>query len=130
MPILKVKILPTGDHLIFWCVRLVATIWRLPGYYHISIKNVWKKCYTTISLWSPTNSDAKISVLVTGFRICNNICTLLFGFGSHRAVYLKKNSFCRTILHLYIYNWFAFQDYIWRFESIAFRNFRFYILNK
>ena len=46
-----------------------------------------KNCYTTIL---PTNPGAKILVLVTLFRICNNICTLFWMFSSHQAICLQK----------------------------------------
>ena len=63
---------------------------KLPSSQHISKINVWKNYFTTISLWSPTNSGAKISVLLKGFRICKNISTTFLGFGSYRPVCLKK----------------------------------------
>ena len=37
------------------------------------MKNMWKNCYTTILLWPPTNSSAKISASFTGFRICRSL---------------------------------------------------------
>ena len=45
-----------------------------------------KNCYTTISLWSHTNSGAKFSAVFTGFRICIDF----LGVFSHRNVALKK----------------------------------------
>ena len=53
-------------------------------------KIVWKYHYATISIWSPSNSGVKIFVSFEGFRICNNICTLFWEFGSYRPVCLKK----------------------------------------
>ena len=70
---------------------LFVFIRRLPSYQHISKKKVWKNDYTTISLWSPTNSGSNISVSLKGFRICNNICLLFWGFGSYIPVCLKKS---------------------------------------
>ena len=58
--------------------------------FHISIKNMWENSYTTISLWPPTNSGAKISTLFTGFRICKNTRTFFWRLGSHNPVCLKK----------------------------------------
>ena len=65
-------------------------LWELSSYHHISKKIVWKYYYATISIGSPTNSGFKISVMLKGFRICNNICTPFWGFGSYRPVCLKK----------------------------------------
>ena len=43
-----------------------SDIWELSSYHHISKKIVWKYYYTTISIWSPTNSGVKISVSLKG----------------------------------------------------------------
>ena len=50
---------------------IIVIRWLL-NYNHISRKNMWQNCYTTISLWPTTNSAAKISASFTGFKICNN----------------------------------------------------------
>ena len=39
---------------------------EVSSYHHISKKIVWKYYYTTISIWSPTNSGVKISVTLKG----------------------------------------------------------------
>ena len=67
-----------------------GALWELSRYHHITKNIVWKYYYATISIWSPTNSGVKISVSLKGFRICNNICTPFWGFGSYRPVCLKK----------------------------------------
>ena len=72
------------------CQIFISSMWRLPSYQHISKINVWKNYFTTISLWSPTHSGSKTSVSLKGFRICNNISTHFWGFGSSRPVCLKK----------------------------------------
>ena len=56
------------------------------------MKNVWQNCHTTISLWPPTNSGAKISASFTGFRICKNTCTFFGGLGSHRPIMSQKST--------------------------------------
>ena len=76
--------------LIFYVLALLKWIGELSSYHHISKKIVWKYYYATILIWSPTNSGAKISVSLKGFRICNNICTPFLGFGSYRPVCHKK----------------------------------------
>ena len=63
------------------------TIRELSSYHHIGKKIVWKYYHANISIWSPTNSRVKISVLLKGIRICNNICTPVWGFGSYRPVF-------------------------------------------
>ena len=76
---------------IFCCCCWNLPLWELSSYHHISKKIVWKYYYATISIWSPTNSGVKISVSLKGFRICNNICTPFWGFGSSRPVCLKRS---------------------------------------
>ena len=74
-----------------FCIAIIVKPLReLSSYHHISKKIVWKYYYATILIWSPTNSGVKISVSLKGFRICNNICTPFWGFGSYRPVCLKK----------------------------------------
>ena len=104
----------------FWKTLL----WRLSGNHHISRQNVWNNCCTTISLWSPTNLGAKIFVLVRRFRICNNICTFILGYGSHRAVWLNIYIFFLPLVRfetwtlkyqksIFIKTFGLFQDMIW-----------------
>ena len=62
----------------------------LPSYHHISMKKLWKNCYTTIQLWSPTKSGGKISAVSTGFRIFKKYLDIFGGLGSNRPVCHKK----------------------------------------
>ena len=74
-----------------WAQELSENILRrLPDYRAISKKNVLKNCFSTISRISHNISGAKISVLGTGFRICNSFCTLFLWFCFHRADCLKQ----------------------------------------
>ena len=82
---------------LFYCQLVISTfssllcLRELSSYHHISKKIVWKYYYATIPIWSPTNSGVKISVSLKGFRICNNIWTPFWGFGSYRHVCIKKS---------------------------------------
>ena len=101
-------------------------VWELSSYHYISKKIVWKYYYATILIWSPTNSGVKISLLLKGFRICNNICTPFLGFGSYRHVRLQKaqnlevfysspylNLIFETSKVLFLNCW-SFWDMIWK----------------
>ena len=105
-------------------------IWGLPSYHHISMKNVWQNCDTTILIWPPSNSGAKISAFFTGFRICKNTCTFFGGSGSHRPVCLKKAQklevFCSSpFWNLnfgiskvnFLLSFWSFWDMLWKDES-------------
>ena len=87
--------------------NLAYYVGGLPSYHHISMENVWQNCHTTISLWPPTSSGAKISASLTGFRICTNTCTFLGRLGSHRPVCLKKATklkvFCQVCFEILEY---------------------------
>ena len=84
----------------------------LPSYHHISMKNVWQNCDTTISLWPPTNSDAQISAFFSGFRIWKiltyffkilpkhaDILHYIWGLPSYHHISMKNvwTKFCTTI---------------------------------
>ena len=51
----------------------------LPSNHHISMKNVWQNCHTTISLWPPTNSGAKSPHHTQDSESAKNTCTLFWG---------------------------------------------------
>ena len=52
---------------------------------------MWHNCYTTISLWRPTNSVAKISASFTGIQNLQKIPANFWGgISSYRHVCLKK----------------------------------------
>ena len=57
-------------------------------------KNV-KKCYTTISLRSPTNTDAKISVLLESAKI---FAKLFLGLASAEQFVSKKSQKCMLLV--------------------------------
>ena len=80
----------------------------LPSYHHISTKNVWKNCYTTISLWPPNNSGAKISALFTGFIICKKYLHIFWGGSQKNFILLFYFStvllfYCSTVLLFYCF---------------------------
>ena len=58
----NIKLDPVNIFLFNIVCRWVKYIWEFSSYHHISKKVVWKYFYTTISIWSPTNSGVKISV--------------------------------------------------------------------
>ena len=104
-----------------------STLRGLPSYHHISMKNVWKNCYTTISLWPPNNSGAKISALFTGIRICKKYLHIFWGVASHRPVCLKKakkievfhsSPFWNLNFGIskvnFLFNFWSFWDMIWK----------------
>ena len=67
--------------LLLWeFLRLTWYIKRQPGYYHISMKNVWKKYYTTITLWSP---PTKFFFVQFRFDTWTLKCFFFFAFLKH-----------------------------------------------
>ena len=60
------------------------------GLPRLVLKHVWKNCFTTILLWSPTNSGVKIFVLITGFGLCNNTWTFIWCLASSDSFVSKK----------------------------------------
>ena len=74
--------------------RLSFTIRRLPSYHHI----IWKYVffffnYTTILLWAPTNSGARISLLSTGIRIWKKNWNIFWGIWLPRTRFCQKRPF-------------------------------------
>ena len=105
-------------------------ICRLPGYQQITRKK-FKSFYTTISLWSPTNSGAKVSVLVKWFRICNIFCTLCFGWAltepfvkkSQKKLVFSFSPFWNLTFEMskavFLKNFSSFRDMTWQNVSFV-----------
>ena len=101
---------------------MFQNIWELFSYRYINKKVVWKYYYVIILILSSTNPVVKIAVLLTGFRICNNISTLFWTLCFYRPICLQKGPKLDFIFYLS-----TFLNLIFKIPKVSFlKNFWFF----